>query len=206
MNLHQVQQLVADAESETLEFKKSTGQRMRAAETACGMANAVGGRILIGVSDSGKIVGQQLGPHSLEDLCHEFAEIEPPLYPAIDTVPIDATRAVIVIEVDAGQSAPYVYRGRPYRRSRPTTVELPQSEYQRLLVERSHASSRWETQPAGLGLDGVDADELRRIVAEAVGRGRLGAPASNDVESTTCASRPACFRWRATERLRRSVR
>jgi len=175
--------LVARGESDMLEFKKSTGQRTRIAETVCGFANAAGGQVLVGVSDRGELVGQHMGSHTLEDLQREFAEIEPPLYPDIDLVPVDSSSSVLVVAVEAGPSAPYVYRGRPYRRAGPTTVELPQSEYQRLLVERSHASLRWETRPSGIGVDGVDGDELRRMVDEAVARGRLSAPGSRDVRS-----------------------
>jgi len=79
MDLQQIEHLVERGESGTLEFKKSTGQRSRIAETACGMANATGGVILIGVSNAGVIVGQELGARSLEDLHHELAEIDPPL-------------------------------------------------------------------------------------------------------------------------------
>jgi len=180
MDLATIQSLVAHGESETLEFKKSTGERSRVAQTVCGTANARGGIVLIGVLDGGKIVGQQLGHATVEELHRELGEIEPPLYPAVSCVPMSDSRFVIAVSVDAGQAAPYVYRGRPYRRSGPTTVLLPQQEYQRLLIERSHAAARWETQPSHLSVGDMDIDELSRVVAEGVRRGRLSDPASRD--------------------------
>jgi ATP-dependent DNA helicase RecG len=180
MDIRRIEELVADGESESLEFKKSTGERSRVARTICGMANANGGTVLIGVLDGGKIVGQQLGPATLEGLHRELGEIEPPLYPAVSCVAMAAARSVIVVAVDARQASPYVYRGRPFRRSGPTTVEMPQQEYQRLLIERGHASARWENQPSLLGASDMDTEELRRVVAEGVRRGRFGDPESQD--------------------------
>ena len=56
--------LVGQGESETLEFKKTTGERVEAAKTACAMLNHRGGAILIGVTDEGAVTGQQVGAHT----------------------------------------------------------------------------------------------------------------------------------------------
>ena len=53
MDLATIQSLIAQGESETLELKRSTGQRSRIAEAACAMANSRGGSIVIGVLDDG---------------------------------------------------------------------------------------------------------------------------------------------------------
>ena len=50
--------IIAQGESDTLEFKKSTAQLRRATETLCGMLNGNGGMVLIGVTPNGRIVGQ----------------------------------------------------------------------------------------------------------------------------------------------------
>ena len=60
MDLATIQSLVAHGESESLEFKRSTGQRSRIAETACAMSNSRSGTILVGVLDDGLIRGQQV--------------------------------------------------------------------------------------------------------------------------------------------------
>jgi ATP-dependent DNA helicase RecG len=57
MTQAELQQLVAQGESETVEFKKTTGQRQRAAETVCGMLNAQGGFVLFGVTPDGDVRG-----------------------------------------------------------------------------------------------------------------------------------------------------
>ena len=57
MNLADVKRMVAEGESETVEFKRSTGLLVRASETLCAFLNGEGGTVLIGVTDSGRIVG-----------------------------------------------------------------------------------------------------------------------------------------------------
>ena len=53
MQLQDVEKLIQNGEFETVEFKKSTGQLMRAAETLCGMLNGTGGMVLFGVTGKG---------------------------------------------------------------------------------------------------------------------------------------------------------
>ena len=53
MQLQDVKNLIQYSESETVEFKRSTGQRTTAAKTLCGMLNGRGGMVLFGVNDKG---------------------------------------------------------------------------------------------------------------------------------------------------------
>lgn len=92
----------ADArESETQEFKRTTGQRTEAAKTLCAMLNHRGGRVLFGVDAAGMIVGQEVSDKTIEGLAQEIGQIEPPVRPAIDQVRVDAERAVIVVAVQS---------------------------------------------------------------------------------------------------------
>ena len=180
MDLATIQSLVAHGESETLEFKRSTGQRSRIAEAACAMANSRGGLILVGVLDGGRVVGQQVTATTLETLHAEIAEIEPPLYPKVVVETVDGSLSAISLEIEPSPMAPHARRGRPYKRSGPRTVVMRQAEYQRLLLERVHASARWENQPGPLALADVDADELLRTVDDGVARGRLSDPGTRE--------------------------
>jgi len=53
MQLQDVERLIQNGESETVEFKKSTGQCITAAKTLCGMLNGTGGMVLYGVTGKG---------------------------------------------------------------------------------------------------------------------------------------------------------
>ena len=61
MTRDEIANLVTQGESETLEFKKTTGERVAAARTACAMLNHRGGVVLIGVANDGTVTGQQVG-------------------------------------------------------------------------------------------------------------------------------------------------
>jgi ATP-dependent DNA helicase RecG len=58
MGVAEIQRLADSGESETVEFKKSTGQLSRAGETLCAFLNTEGGQVLIGVTPKGKVTGQ----------------------------------------------------------------------------------------------------------------------------------------------------
>jgi ATP-dependent DNA helicase RecG len=53
MQLQDVEKLIQNVESETVEFKRSTGQRTTAAKTLCSMLNGTGGMVLFGVTGKG---------------------------------------------------------------------------------------------------------------------------------------------------------
>jgi len=68
LNLQDLTKLIADGESERLEFKRSTGQRSRAAKTVCAMLNGLGGFLLFGVTNSGELVGQEISSKTLDPI------------------------------------------------------------------------------------------------------------------------------------------
>jgi predicted HTH transcriptional regulator len=57
MALHPILQLIAKGESDTLDFKKTISSASKIAKTLCAFANHKGGRLLVGVNDSGTLAG-----------------------------------------------------------------------------------------------------------------------------------------------------
>ena len=53
MQLQDVEKLIRNDEFETVEFKRSTGQRTTAAKTLCDTLNGTGGMVLLDVIDEG---------------------------------------------------------------------------------------------------------------------------------------------------------
>ena len=177
MTLQQVIALAAAGESETLEFKETTGTRQEAARTVCAFLNQGGGKVLFGVTDTGAVVGQQVGKDTIKDLSAELQRIDPPAFPSIDQVPVDGGREVIVVSTGQGASRPYSYRGVAYRRVGNTTLVMSADEYNRMLFERLHSEQRWENQPAaGWSVDDLDETEILQTVRLAVRGRRLLAP------------------------------
>jgi ATP-dependent DNA helicase RecG len=184
MNTHELRELVADGESDRLEFKKSTGQRTHAAKTVCGMLNGLGGFVLFGVTDKGDVIGQLVAANTLEDIAAELRKIEPPAFPDIETVGIKRGVSAIVLNVSGG-GGPYTYDGRPYLRQGPTTILMPRQEYERRLVERLHATQRWENEPVpeGVSVKDLDNEEILLTLDNAVRLGRLESGARRDLPS-----------------------
>lgn len=184
MNLEELKAFVVKGESDQLEFKRSTGQRTSATKTVCAMLNGLGGFVLFGVTDRGDLVGQQVSAGSIEDISREIRKIEPPAFPDIFTVKVRGGASAIVLRVSGG-SGPYTYDGRAYLRQGPTTMVMPRDEYERRLVERLHATRRWENEPVpeGIGVDDLEAEEIQRTLDSAIRLGRLETTDRRDIES-----------------------
>ena len=76
---------------------------------------------------------------------------------------------MIVVNVPPGQNRPFTYRGHAYRRVGTTNVPMSREDYNSVLLERVHAETRWENQPAiGWSLEDLDRDELVRTLEEGV--------------------------------------
>ncbi len=177
MTLEQVTALAASGESETLEFKETTRTRREATRTVCAFLNQGGGKVLFGVTDTGAVVGQQVGKDTIEDLSAEIQRIDPPTFPTVERVPVEGGREVILVSTAQGVSRPYSYLGTAYRRVGNTTLEMSAEEYNRMLLERLHSEQRWENRPAvGWSVDDLDETEILRTVRLAIRGRRLAAP------------------------------
>lgn len=174
---------LASGESATLEFKKSTAELRRAGETLCGFLNGDGGRVLIGVSPDGKAVGQDVSDATLRDIVAMLGRFEPAAQVEMERIAVEDEREVIVLAVpSAREYGPFAFDGRPYKRVGSTTSVMPQDEYARLLLDRSHSRHRWENQPAvSVTLDDLDAEEILLTRQTAIAQRRLSASTSMEI-------------------------
>ena len=74
--------------------------------------------------------------------------------------------------------APYTFDGHAYLRHGPTKVVMPRDQYEWRLVQRLHATRRWENEPVpdGVGIDDLDEAEIQITLDNAIRLGRLEAP------------------------------
>jgi len=179
--LSQIQAWAAAGESESLEFKRTTGERRTAVRTLCAMLNNRGGRVLFGVEPVGRVAGQNVSERTIEEIAQEIQELDPPAFPTIDRVDVGDGREVIAVAVTQGPVRPYSYRGQAYRRVGNTSPEMSRDEYNRMLLERLHGESRWENEPVDRWtISDLDLGEITRTIDEAIRRGRAEDPGTRE--------------------------
>jgi predicted HTH transcriptional regulator len=67
MTERDVRALAVAGESETIEFKRSTGQLSGASETLCAFLNARGGQVLFGVGPDSQVSGQSVSDATMQE-------------------------------------------------------------------------------------------------------------------------------------------
>jgi predicted HTH transcriptional regulator len=120
MTLQELQQLASLGEGVSLEFKRRVPRPERIAKEVVALANTRGGRLLLGVSDDGEIVG-------LDDVSEEAfllrraleTCIEPPVAYTTERIVVAPRRDVILVEVPESDRKPHhLVKPRRARRGR----------------------------------------------------------------------------------------
>ena len=144
MNKGNLAELLEKSESERLEFKSSLSQINEIVEIVSSFANKKGGKILIGVSNSGKVVGVQVGKDSIERLTNKIRNnTEPKLYPTIFVEEINGKK-VIVIGVEAAMDKSGLAFGKPFKRVGKSTLKMSKEEFERMVLEKKRVY--WDEQ------------------------------------------------------------
>lgn len=175
MNMEQLNGIIANKENQTLEFKKSTAQLRAICETICAFLNRGGGIVLIGVTDSGKILGQIVSDNTRQEISREINKLEPATSQIIiDYVHLEKDKDVIAIIVPQGEYKPYTYDGRAFQRSQSTTLRMSQHLYEQLLVERGSLNYHWDERYAeNYGSEALDNEEILRSVRQGIEANRV---------------------------------
>ena len=109
MTREDISNLIAQGEGATLEFKRSLSKEL--GREVCAFANARGGTILIGVSDTGEIVGVS-DQNRLKSRVQSIARSADPTM----VVEIESGGEVLVVVVPPQKRRPYSFGGRFFMR------------------------------------------------------------------------------------------
>lgn len=159
-------------ESETLEFKKTTGELDKAMDNIASMLNKHGhGTLYFGVSPNGDVTGQQVSESSLNDVAKRIKHaIKPMIYPEIKEEVFDGRN---VIRVDfTGTEKPYSSFGRYYKRVFDRTEEMTPEELKRMMSQ-TDSDSLWENNLTTYGMESIDNKALETFYKKAVSCGRI---------------------------------
>jgi predicted HTH transcriptional regulator len=146
MTLAELQKLVTESkgEWEHIEFKKSTGELHGGMETLCGFLNGTGGKVLFGVTNAGRIQGQDMADATFQEIANAIRKLEPPAWIEQIRIPVAGAKEVLILRTTVHAEGPYTFDGRPYTRIGNTTSRMPQPDYQRRLLARIATQHRWE--------------------------------------------------------------
>jgi len=111
MTVEDIKKIVLSGENTHVEFKLDDIRPEQLARVAAGMANMGGGRILLGVADSGQIQGisrKNMEEWVMDTVFSHF--IHPTLIPNYEEVLLPAGVKIAVLSVPAGPAKPYVVR------------------------------------------------------------------------------------------------
>lgn len=152
--------LIAQGESETLEFKRSTAELTKAIRTVAALANTRGGHVIIGVAPDGRIIGMDIGQGTMDKVANEITgNTDPKIYPSVTSSTVNE-RTVIVISVEGSDDKPHLAHNMAYKRVGATTVQMQRAEYERLLLQRRQRAYDQREVPEAT-LDDVDEAKLR---------------------------------------------
>lgn len=182
--LRELEREIAGGESETLELKRSTGQLRRAGETLCAFLNTLGGKVVFGVADAGRLVSQEVSDKTLREVAAVLDRFEPPAPVAVEVIDLPKRDGKLLLLEARPQDdiRPFVFDGRPYQRIQTTTSVMPQERYEALLLDRAHARRRWENQPAvDVTLNDLDHEEILRTRETGIRQRRISAGTSMEV-------------------------
>ena len=159
-------------ETETLEFKKTTGEMKEAMVSIAAILNKHGvGTLYFGVKPNGDVTGQGVSESSLRDVSRAVYEsIKPQIYPAISEEVLDS-KHTIKVEF-SGESAPYSAAGRYYLRTADEDREVTPEELRIFFGANKHRG-KWEKELSEATSKQIDRSAIKAFWQKAISAGRL---------------------------------
>ncbi|MDQ5921114.1 MAG: ATP-dependent helicase RecG [Pseudomonadota bacterium] len=176
MNLEQISILANQSESDVVEFKKSTAQLKSAYETTCAFLNGNGGTVLFGVTDNGKVIGQEVSDKTKREIGNELAKITPIADVEVTYINIpDTNKYIIVFHVTTDSTKrPYLYDGKAFIRVQTNTIAMPREYQNELTLLHADGALSWENAIAkNITLDNLDTKEILLTLKEGGLNGRI---------------------------------
>ncbi len=172
-----IETIIAQGESETMEFKTSFNQDV--IETAAAFANTRGGRVVIGVSNAGAPLRASFSQEALRDAVNRIANAtEPSVIPDAEKVSLPGGE-VMVLTIPEYPLKPIAVRGRCFKRSGSTTRQMTPAE-----IAEVHLQCTGQSADAllieGKTVQDLDMDQVRLYMTRAANSGRRSFSGNDD--------------------------
>lgn len=164
--------MVIGSESETVEFKLTTGEKNEAVEAIAAILNKhCRGTVYFGVDDSGFVRGQQISDSTKKDISRKINDsIEPRIVPTIEVLTVEQ-RTIIKVSF-SGHNRPYAVDGKYLIRTGTENRRMSPDELKRL-IKNDDYSSKWEEELTDYTSDDLDDEALKDFYQSAKDCGRL---------------------------------
>ena len=161
------------AETEQIEFKKSTGELKEAVISIASILNKHGsGKLYFGVKNNGEVIGQEISENTLRDVSQAISyHIKPAIYPEI-AVKTYGKLKVICVKFD-GNRAPYLAYNIPRIRVADEDKVMDQETYDELLSRRGNTLKSWELQVSEYTLNDIVETDFKSYLKKAKEVGRI---------------------------------
>lgn len=160
-------------ETETLEFKKSTGELKEAMHSICAILNKHQyGELYFGIKNDGTVIGQVVTEESLREVSQKIKNfIEPRIYPEINKVVLDGRECIHV--KFSGDQRPYFAYNVARIRVADEDLVMSREEITILLLQSGREGNRWENLVSNKTIDDVDEELLKKYMVHAHDAGRI---------------------------------
>ena len=169
-----LKKIISQGESETVEFKKSPSESKEIIKTISAFANTKGGKIFIGISNSGKVPGVKIGKDTIERLTNQITQnTDPKIHPHITVERIDE-KQIIIIKVKESSDHLVLAFGRPYKRVGKSTLRMSKDEYERIILEKHKDKLYFDSQICKEAtIDNIDNVKVKKFLERASFERRL---------------------------------
>lgn len=162
------------SENQNIEWKESW--RDEYLKWVCGFANAVGGKLYIGMEDNGKVVGVANAKKLLEDIPNKVRDV---LGIIVDVNLLEESGLEYIEIVVPAYPNPINYKGQYHYRSGSTKQELKGMALNRFILQRT--GKHWDECPIErVKIEDLSAVALNRFRTEAARSGRVDAGVLKD--------------------------
>lgn len=164
MKSQEVVDIIAEGESATVEFKEDAVRTERLAREVVAFANGIGGKIILGVSDRGKIVGvtKRNTEEWVMNICRN--NCRPAIVPtSFEEIKVKSKR-IAILTITRGVDKPYETGDRCYVRVGTTVRQATREERGRLYL--ASGTFYYDTFPvAGTSMGDLDPEKTRDYFA-----------------------------------------
>ena len=162
------------AESEQVEFKRSTGEHREAMESIASILNKHGSGVLyFGVRNDGEVMGQDVSDKTLRSISQEIgSKIEPRITPQIRTECEDSGKTYIRIDFE-GDETPYACEGRYRIRRADEDVLMTPAQVKRMFAAAIDREVPWDTRLSGCPVSDVSAALLHAYIDAGIKKNRI---------------------------------